>query len=211
MGAYEFKNSSPVANAGTDQQIYAWIDNIAKVTLDGSASSDADGDALAYNWTWAIDGNDYDANGINPVIDLPTGKHTGTLVVNDGTSNSEPDEVEIIVIEPIEASVWFYPRVVHRHGRNRNIVAWLRLPEGITIDQVDNDQPLTLYPGNVNSVRQRVFEHSRGGRTQAMVLAFFDKDELLDAIGNTGKIELNAFGELETGQRFYGTNMVWIK
>lgn len=210
MGAYEFKNSEPVADAGADQQAYAWIDNIAKVTLDGSASYDADDDTLTYNWTWVIDGNEHDANGINPVVDLPVGEHTITLVVNDGTSNSEPDEVKITVTEPVEASVWFYPTVIHRHGRNGNIIAWIQLPESITKDQVD-DRALTLYPGDVNSVRQQVFEYNRGGKTQAMVLAFFDKNELLDAIGDDGKTKLSVIGKLITGQYFYGNNTIWIK
>ncbi len=40
-------NSSPVANAGADQG----VDEQSSVTLDGSASSDADGDALTYVWS----------------------------------------------------------------------------------------------------------------------------------------------------------------
>ena len=39
-------NSAPVASAGLDQNVLAG----STVTLDGSASSDADGDALSYSW-----------------------------------------------------------------------------------------------------------------------------------------------------------------
>ena len=41
-------NSAPVANAGADQSVY--VGNT--VTLDGSRSSDADGNALTYSWAF---------------------------------------------------------------------------------------------------------------------------------------------------------------
>ena len=41
-------NLAPVANAGPDQTVATG----ATVTLDGSASSDADGDALVFSWSF---------------------------------------------------------------------------------------------------------------------------------------------------------------
>src|SRR5690554_8176050 len=43
----QVQNSAPVANAGTDQNIATG----SVVTLNGSASSDADGDTLSYQWS----------------------------------------------------------------------------------------------------------------------------------------------------------------
>jgi len=60
----------------------------AEVTLDGSGSNDADGDALTYKWTWIVDSNTYEANSVNPAIKLPIGVHTIQLVVNDGFMDS---------------------------------------------------------------------------------------------------------------------------
>ncbi len=75
MGAYEYPNNIPVADAGPNQVAYAWIDGIAEVTLDANNSYDADGDALTYLWKWSIDGNDYETNGVKPTIQLPVGQH----------------------------------------------------------------------------------------------------------------------------------------
>jgi len=63
------------------------------VTLDGSGSYDPDGDPLNYTWTW--DGDT--ANGVNPMVELPLGTTTITLVVNDGIVDSEPDSVDVTV------------------------------------------------------------------------------------------------------------------
>ena len=93
-------NHPPVANAGPDQTVYAWIDNIAEVNLDGTGSYDEDGDELIYKWSWTVHGNDYEANGVKPTIDLPVGQHVISLIVNDGIVDSGPDEVVINVTEP---------------------------------------------------------------------------------------------------------------
>ena len=65
----------------------------AEVTLDGAGSSDPDGDPLNYTWTWDTN----TVSGMSPTILLPLGTTTVTLVVNDGTVDSEPDTVDIIV------------------------------------------------------------------------------------------------------------------
>lgn len=102
IGAYEFVDNLPVANAGQDQIIYTCRDCKATITFDGSGSGDADGDTLTYKWTWAVGGQSYEASGVNPTIELPIGTHTIQLVVNDGVVDSLPDEVSITVVGPVE-------------------------------------------------------------------------------------------------------------
>ena len=94
-------NQPPIANAGTDLIDCSGMDGIAQVTLDGSASNDPEDDELTYSWTWTIDGDVYEATSVNPTIELPMGTHIIQLVVNDGTQDSEPDEVTIDVFGPV--------------------------------------------------------------------------------------------------------------
>lgn len=92
-------NDAPVANAGADQS--ARTTNL--VTLDGSASSDIDGNGLTYNWSFvsvplrskaALSG----ATAANPNFKADkAGTYVVRLVVNDGTTNSVADEVTITV------------------------------------------------------------------------------------------------------------------
>ena len=86
-------NQPPTADAGPDQTVEQAYYQGADVTLDGSGSSDPDGDSLTYSWTW-IGGS---ATGVSPTVSLPLGNTTITLVVNDGTVDSAPDAVVITV------------------------------------------------------------------------------------------------------------------
>ncbi|MEO8629387.1 MAG: hypothetical protein ABI612_14990, partial [Betaproteobacteria bacterium] len=72
---------APVANAGPDQNVLADDTSCtAPVQLDGSASSDPDGEALTFHWTGPFG---Y-ASGARPVVQLPVGNHEVRLVVFDG-------------------------------------------------------------------------------------------------------------------------------
>ena len=90
-------SSPPVANAGPNQTV-----NVGStVTLDGSKSSDTDGNPLTYSWTLisipatsaAVLSN---GRSVNPtfVADVP-GAYIAQLVVNDGNSSSQPSTVII--------------------------------------------------------------------------------------------------------------------
>lgn len=86
---YKCPNRKPVADAGDYQAVD--VEDTATVTLDGSGSSDPDGDPLSYLWSWAIEGTWYTATGVNPTITLPVGENHIRLVVNDGTQDSDPN------------------------------------------------------------------------------------------------------------------------
>jgi len=93
----EVPNTPPVANAGPD--VTAMVGET--VTLDGSGSTDIDGDSLTYQWSFqsipagstaVLAGADSLTPGFT--IDAP-GDYVITLMVNDGRIDSAPDTVRI--------------------------------------------------------------------------------------------------------------------
>jgi hypothetical protein len=96
-------NVAPVADAGSDQSVLVGH----RVQLDGSSSSDADGDALTYSWS-IIDSPVgsvavlSDAASAMPTLDIDVfGSYTIELVVNDGIEGSEPDTVLLNAINTL--------------------------------------------------------------------------------------------------------------
>ena len=83
-------NSAPVANAGPNQTVLPG----ALVTLNGSASNDADGDPLTYLWTLTSRPVGSSAALANPTSVTPTfvadraGSYTARLIVNDGQGHN---------------------------------------------------------------------------------------------------------------------------
>ncbi len=212
MGVYEFKNNAPTANAGIDKKFFAWTDGIAKITLDGSGSFDPDGDSLTYHWDWIIAGDTFNANGVSPVIELPVGKHIIRLTVDDGIDVSEPDEVLIDVIGPIESNLRIFPRVINRHSRMKTIAAMIHLPEDVPQNQINMSEPIKLYPCDIEAVNQYIISSRRWRATQGTsIAAFFDKTDLIDAVGDNGKVELQVTGKLKSGRVFFGNSTISIK
>ena len=93
-------NRFPTADAGSDQS----GETDATFTLDGTGSSDEDGDALTYAWSEAARNP---AKGLlsNTAQEVPTfvpvlpGTYRFTLVVNDGREDSASDEVVVTVTQ----------------------------------------------------------------------------------------------------------------
>ncbi|MDB4285659.1 6-bladed beta-propeller, partial [bacterium] len=90
-------NSPPVADAGPDQTVECAYSSGSNVTLDGSLSSDPDGDTLTYDWTGAFGS----ITGVSPLVTLPYGSNIVTLTVTDPSAESSTDTVGITVLDTI--------------------------------------------------------------------------------------------------------------
>jgi MYXO-CTERM domain-containing protein len=88
--------AAPVAEAGLP--LMAYVGNV--VVLNGSASSDEDGDPLGFEWT-QYSGPPVDlkkAETYGPEFDVEKpGTYRFELVVTDGVLDSDPDMVEVVV------------------------------------------------------------------------------------------------------------------
>ena len=93
-------NTPPVANAGAD---IGPINSGEIVSLNGTASSDPDGDALSYAWS-QVSGTSVtlsDASTVSPSFTAPLVNANETLtfqlIVNDGVVDSPADTVSVAV------------------------------------------------------------------------------------------------------------------
>ncbi len=93
-------NVPPVANAGPDQTVADDDGNGTEiVTLNGSQSyhPDPDGYITGYQWTWSVNGTQYETTGVTPNISLPVGSRVVTLTVTDNMSQTNTDTATVTV------------------------------------------------------------------------------------------------------------------
>ena len=207
MGCYEFPNTAPVADAGLDQVVYAWVDRTALVPLDGTGSIDADGDALAYYW---YDANELIAEGAEPNVVLSVGEHVIDLIVNDGIEDSEPNSCVVTVIEAMEIDAKMTPQSLNRNGKRPHVIGRLEFA-GESMPVLDPNEPMVLLAGQVQIEDQRqMLTYSK--KDSAWYLAgFFDNVALIEAITEDGVVEVTLAAKLLSGQWVYGRDVVTVK
>lgn len=100
MGAYEYINHAPTADAGADQTVNAGPDCLAAVTLTGSGY-DPDDDSLTYTWTSSVG----TFTGSTLALSLPAGTYRFILTVSDGNGASASDSVLVTVLDVTPPSI----------------------------------------------------------------------------------------------------------
>jgi len=108
-------NNKPIADAGSDSSVV----NKVAVSLDGSASSDIDGDSLDYNWT--IITKPVGSTVTIPSVQNPTfttdkkGDYNISLIVYDGSDYSDADYVTLIATNNTPIADAGVPQTVSTH------------------------------------------------------------------------------------------------
>ena len=92
-------NTPPLANAGADQVVRADATRFARVTLDGSASSDPDPDGILTELHW-WNGATFLGGDVRRTreVSLGVGVHTLRLVVVDDAGGTDEDTVQVTVL-----------------------------------------------------------------------------------------------------------------
>lgn len=90
-------NVAPVANAGSDQTVEATSPSGTSVMLDGSTSSDPDGDPLTHVWVGPFGTQ----SGAAVNVTIPLGTHVVTLTVDDGRGGTSSDPVSVTVQDTV--------------------------------------------------------------------------------------------------------------
>lgn len=84
----------PVAHAGKDTTVNAGESGVARITLDGTASYDVDGEIVRYTWNKE---EEQLAEGVQAEVELPVGEHEITLEVEDDEGLTATDLVIVVV------------------------------------------------------------------------------------------------------------------
>ena len=109
-----FSNLLPVADAGNNQA----VDVGDTVSLDGSGSTDANGDAITYNWSLVSKPEGSLAEPDDPTAVAPSfladkkGDYVLSLVVNDGLVSSEPSNVTVLAVYSQNSCVWILQELI---------------------------------------------------------------------------------------------------
>jgi hypothetical protein len=118
-------NVPPIADASATRSLIISANGInATVVLDGTRSSDADGDLLQYLWYRAGNANPIATGAVATVI-FPVGTHMLTLVVSDGTASSQ-SSVTVEVITATQAVERLVVALAQDVSRSTPLVAGLR-------------------------------------------------------------------------------------
>jgi len=131
----------PVADAGPDQNFECSGPNGTPVTLDGSGSTDPNGDPLTFTWLGPF--GTLTGETITP--DLPVGTHTITLTVDDGTGKTDSDTVVVTVMDstPPSLSVSLSPHVIWPANHKMvNITALIQVSD--TCDESPNVELVSI-------------------------------------------------------------------
>lgn len=145
VGARSLQSTAPTADAGSDRT----VDTGAVVSLDGSGSSDPDGDSLTFSWSFQLRPSGSNASLSDETAQNPSfradiaGQYVLELEVSDGSETSAPVSVTITAVAPNTA-----PEANAGNDQNVATGATVQLDGSASID---SDGDLITYAWTVAS------------------------------------------------------------
>jgi hypothetical protein len=102
---------------------------------------------------------------------------------------------------PISAEVKIAPRTINLQSKGKGITAFLRLPEGYDVADVDPNS--ILLENEIEPVRFWLTEDRQ------IAIAGFSREEV-QSILDTGEVELTITGQLTDGTTFEASNIIKV-
>lgn len=183
-----YPNTPPVAVATAPDTVELNGSPTTDVALDGTASSDADGNTLTY--TWSENGSQV-ATGASPTLSgVGLGAHTYTLVVSDGLA-SDTAQVTVHVVDPSPPTV--EATLTGTSGSN----GWYTSDVDVSWTVTDPESPASIVDGCAAATAgggthtYSCTAQSAGGSTTKDVTVRVDsQDPTLTFSGNQGSYDL---------------------
>jgi hypothetical protein len=184
-----FTNVKPVANGGGNQ-----AGSVGQtIQLDGSRSSDANGDRLTYQWAFVSKPSSSVTALSNPAgavtqfkADLP-GTYIVSLVVNDGFIDSDPDTVTVTITSRQDQVIQSLRQAITViNGLNVNVFKNRNMPNTLTnkINAVLQDIDQGLYLQALGKLKDDIL-----GKTGGCALAGVpDKNDWITNCGAQGQV-----------------------
>jgi cytochrome c peroxidase len=191
-------NNPPVANAGVDQS----VTNATTVILDGSNSSDLDGDTLSYSWEFTSIPTGSSPSLLNAQSSISQfvgdteGAYTLSLTVNDGAVNSIADRVTITASPVINLAPI---------ANSTNVITTVNSAVAIELIATDTENDVLTYMidndsgnGSLTLDDNRITYQPNNGYVGADSFTFFVNDGSNNSNVATVNIEILALSETTT-------------
>jgi hypothetical protein len=120
------------------------------------------------------------------------------------TDPTDPGETPQDIVAPVAV----IPTVIKRSDAAGSLTAATTLPKGIRASDVKKTELLLLTPGEIEATAQGTHVWING---QVIVWGTFNKVELLDAVADTGVVNLQLTGWLKDGRKFTGVCPITIQ
>ena len=108
----------------------------------------------------------------------------------------------------IAAQVQIIPNTINRSSHGGRIVAWVQLPRDVQRQDVVG--MAVLEPGGITARHQQVVTWGKGRQKVVYVIAFFDRQAVIDALWAGNSVEVTVSGELSGGRMYSGTDTVKV-